>query len=213
MGQEKHPSPEIRIIDGCGSHQSCRPVCLDCASWDPWLIKVEKGSKWVIKTRRAWGSCGDSENIVELWEWHWDTQKEIPGRCVGVSLKEGQRQYIVEHFHVPGWVPLHGLGMRLTHLLSLVTLGLYSSWTFSSHTTPPCMTLDLMFQVFLQNMPGGILVLHPTTVDGFGWQQQAEGKHLRLKLVLKEPLFQVPHRKSLSFLNAPACNVLLEKVL
>lgn len=131
-------------------------------------------------------------------------------RCVGVSLKEGQRQYMVEPFHFPGWVPLHRLGMRLAHLLSLVMLGLYSR-TFPSHATLPSMTLDL-FQVFLQNTPGGILVRCLTALDGFGRQQQAEGKHLRLKLVLKELFFQVPHRKSLSFLNAPACNVLLEKV-
>lgn len=94
-------------------------------------------------------------------------KKSQEERCVGVCLKEGQRQYMVEPFHVPGWAPLHRLGMKLTHLLSLVTLGLFSSRTFPSHATPPSMTLDL-FQVFMQNMPGGILVLHPTAVDGFG---------------------------------------------
>lgn len=31
-------------------------------------------------------------------------KKSQEERCVGASLKEGQRQCMVEFFHVPGWV-------------------------------------------------------------------------------------------------------------
>lgn len=107
------------------------------------------------QNKEARGSCGESENRAKVWGWHWDTEKEIPGGKMCGSLPERGSETVhgwafpCPRIGVWGWAPLHRLGMRLTHLLSLVTLGLYSSRTFPSPATGPSMTLHL-FQVFLK---------------------------------------------------------------